>query len=298
MLMTPDGVALRYARWAETANRPRGTVVLAQGRAEFIEKYFDVIDELRSRGFGVLTFDWRGQGGSGRLTGEARKGHVVRFGDYQRDLEQMMTVVGLPDCRPPFYALGHSMGGAILIEAAKDGRTWFERIVLSAPMIGLHHVAPGGAIGLLLNLLVGIGLSRALVPGGVLTPTPKKPFENNPLSSDIDRYRRIAAYVDADSRLGLGDPTIGWVREAHAITTAFAHPSYAATIRQPILIVAAGDERLVSTPASERFARQLRAGACVTIPGARHEILMERNVYRTQFWAAFDAFVPGEQPFL
>jgi lysophospholipase len=29
------------------------------------------------------------------------------------------------------------------------------------------------------------------------------------------------------------------------------------------------------------------------IPGARHELLMERNSLRELFWAAFDAFIPG-----
>ena len=31
----------------------------------------------------------------------------------------------------------------------------------------------------------------------------------------------------------------------------------------------------------------------IVIPGARHEILMERDAIREQFWAAFDAFIPG-----
>jgi lysophospholipase len=31
------------------------------------------------------------------------------------------------------------------------------------------------------------------------------------------------------------------------------------------------------------------------IPGARHEILMERDAIRAQFWAAFDAFIPGSE---
>jgi lysophospholipase len=29
----------------------------------------------------------------------------------------------------------------------------------------------------------------------------------------------------------------------------------------------------------------------ITIPGARHEILMERDQYRTLFWDAFDALM-------
>ena len=51
--------------------------------------------------------------------------------------------------------------------------------------------------------------------------------------------------------------------------------------------------RIVSTPAIGQFAMRLRAGSHLVIPGARHEILMEQDRYREQFWAAFDAFVPG-----
>jgi hypothetical protein len=50
---------------------------------------------------------------------------------------------------------------------------------------------------------------------------------------------------------------------------------------------------LVSTPAIEEFANHLRAGSCLVIAGSKHEILREQDHYRSQFWAAFDAFVPG-----
>jgi len=49
----------------------------------------------------------------------------------------------------------------------------------------------------------------------------------------------------------------------------------------------------VSTPAIEDFAMMLRAGSHLVIAGAQHEVLMEQDQYRMQFWAAFDAFVPG-----
>jgi lysophospholipase len=73
----------------------------------------------------------------------------------------------------------------------------------------------------------------------------------------------------------------------------FRPPFYPARIRQPMLIVAAGQDRLISTAAIESFAIHLRAGSHVVIPGAQHEILMEQDQYRAQFWAAFDAFIPG-----
>ncbi len=64
-LKTRDGVSLRFARWAPPPGR-KGTVCLFQGRAEYIEKYFETVRDLRSRGFAVATFDWRGQGMSDR----------------------------------------------------------------------------------------------------------------------------------------------------------------------------------------------------------------------------------------
>jgi lysophospholipase len=54
---------------------------------------------------------------------------------------------------------------------------------------------------------------------------------------------------------------------------------------------------VVSTPAIEEFAIRLRAGSHLIVAGAQHEILMEQDRYRGQFWAAFDAFVPGTPMF-
>src|SRR5271166_5948747 len=86
MLKTRDGTVLRFARWPPPPGR-KGTVCLFQGRAEFIEKYFEVVRDLRARGFAVATLDWRGQGLSQRLTRDPHKGHVRRFADYLTDLE-------------------------------------------------------------------------------------------------------------------------------------------------------------------------------------------------------------------
>ena len=60
---------------------------------------------------------------------------------------------------------------------------------------------------------------------------------------------------------------------------------------------AAGRDEIVSTPAVEEFATQLRAGSHLIIAGAKHELIMEQDRYRAQFWAAFDAFVPGTPVF-
>ena len=86
-LTTDDGVELRYARFPPNRSPVRGTVVLLHGRTEFIEKYFETVNDLRRRGFAVATFDSRGQGGSSRLLGNSRKGHVRDFADHVNDFE-------------------------------------------------------------------------------------------------------------------------------------------------------------------------------------------------------------------
>ena len=50
---------------------------------------------------------------------------------------------------------------------------------------------------------------------------------------------------------------------------------------------------MVDTLATERFATRLKAGRLIVLPQGEHEILQERDAIREQFWAAFDAFIPG-----
>src|SRR5579864_9137617 len=72
-----SGALLRTATFpADTTTSRNRICVLLNGQTEFIEKYFEVIDELRARGFGVVTMDWRGQGGSTRSLPNPLKAHV------------------------------------------------------------------------------------------------------------------------------------------------------------------------------------------------------------------------------
>jgi lysophospholipase len=291
-LQTPDGVSLRYARWLPPPSR-KGTVCVFQGRAEFIEKYFETVRDLRARGFAVATLDWRGQGLSDRVLGDRQKGYVRDFYQYGIDLDTFMDQVVLPDCPPPIYAIGHSMGGAILLRACHDGRRWFDRIVLSAPMIDLPKKSQSTFARPALKLMKLLGRRSAYIPGADDQPIARQNFLGNVLTSDPVRFARNVAILEAEPALGLGGPTVGWADAALRAMKKFSSPSYPAALRQPILIVAAGHDQVVSTTAIENFAGNLLAGAHLILAGAKHEILQEQDQYRGQFWAAFDAFVPG-----
>jgi lysophospholipase len=295
-LKTPDGVSLRFARWEPPPGR-KGTVCLFPGRAEFIEKYFETVRDLRARGFAVAMIDWRGQGGSQRLLSNPRKGYVRRFSDYDIDLATFMQEIVLPDCPPPVFALAHSMGATALIRAAYAGHHWFDRMVLLAPLIGLPGLRRSMATRIAVRALRMIGLGGAYVPGGDASVMQQRPFIGNLLTSDPVRYARNVAVLEAEPALAIGWPTVAWADAAFRMIATLAEPGYAAKIRQPLLVIAAGHDRIVSTEAIDEFSARLRAGSHLIVPGARHELLMEQDRFRGQVLAAFDAFVPGTAAF-
>jgi lysophospholipase len=201
--------------------------------------------------------------------------------------------VVLPDCPPPIFAIGHSMGGTVMMRVARQGSRWFDRIVLSAPMIDLPGNRTSLPARVLLRVLRLAGQGSRYIPGGGDALTGSDSFINNPLTSDPVRYARNAAILEEDPTLGIASPTVAWADTAFRAMRGFRAADYPSRIRQPILMLAASNDSVVSTSAIEEFAYHLRAGSHLVIAGAKHEILQEQDRYRGQFWAAFDAFVPG-----
>jgi lysophospholipase len=291
-LKTRDGVTLRFARWQPPAGR-RGTVCIFQGRGEWIEKYFETVRDLRARGFAVAALDWRGQGLSDRALSDRHKGYVRDFSEYDIDLEAFMREVVLPDCPPPLFAIGHSTGATMLIRAAYRGHRWFDRTVLIAPLIALSGVGATPTASMIVRALRLTGFGSMYVPGGEAVVMETRPFAGNILTSDPVRYARNAAVLEAEPLLAVGRPTVAWVDSAFRAMHAIQERGFASRIRQPMLIISAGLDVVVSNAAIEEFATLLRTGSHLVVVGSKHELLMEQDRFRSQFWAAFDAFVPG-----
>lgn len=294
---TADGLNLRAARWS-CGEKARGSVTIATGRGEFIEKYFEVVGELLARRFDVVVMDWRGQGLSDRLLPDRLKGHVADFSFFEDDLDALARQVLEPFCPRPWLALGHSMGGAVLLAQAGAGRSPFARVVLSSPMIQIALPFPRAANALTAGL-ERIGLGGSFVPGRRDKPNPGAvkeslgAFDGNKLTADARRFARNAAILREQPLLAIGDPTVSWLNAAFRLTRRLRNPDFAPRTPIPVLIVAAGADRIAETPAAELYAGRLKAGAAITLADSRHEILMERDPIRQQFWAAFDAFAPG-----
>ncbi|MGV8853140.1 MAG: alpha/beta fold hydrolase [Devosia sp.] len=289
---TSDNVQLRYAFWPKGEGKHRGTICLVQGRTEFIEKYFETIADFRRRGFAVATFDWRGQGGSDRLIGNPGLGHVDRFEDYWTDMRSFHGQILLPECPPPYYLVGHSMGGLASLYTGIKDRMMFDRIFLSAPMLAVP-TKPFGLVGTarLTEVMSFFGLGHLPMGRKADRPASAASFPDNPLTGDLMRYLRSVDVLAAAPELGIGTPTVRWVAAAMAAMAEAGSDGFAERIRVPVLMLGGARDGVVSTAAIEQLGLRLRTGRHQVIAGARHELFMETDAIRGQVFAAFDAFI-------
>jgi lysophospholipase len=285
-----DGLDLRYAVFRSGLQPPKGTVVLLHGRNESIEKYFETIRDLNDMGLWVATFDWRGQGHSPRLLKNARRGHVRRFSDLERDVNTFLETIVLPDAKLPFFILGHSMGALVAMKAAPRLSNRIERMVLCAPFIG----ATGYRIP---NWLVKFLARASTVFGfGWVQFTPdrrERPFVGNNVTSDRIRFERNQTIVKTLPGLALGPPTARWIAVMIDGIESVMTMDHLRKIEVPTLIIAPSNDEIVPYACYEQLSQKFRAGKLITIAGSRHEVLQERDVFRAQALGAIGAFIPG-----
>ena len=285
-LSMADGTALRVARWPATSTR-MGTLVLLNGRSEYIEKYFEVVTELQERGFAVATLDWRGQGLSDRPLEDPLLGHVENFATYESDLQIFLDDFVAPHCPRPYRMLAHSMGGNIGLSHLARDSAMFSQAIFSAPMWGIgHRMTTDLLLRTATTMACGLGWGKK-----ALGPASKDhQFKGNRLTQDADRFAAIEEQLKQNPALRLGPPTVGWVNAALHATTALAAPGFAEAIETPILVCTAGADRVVSLAAQNALAQRLPCCEPKRFEGSRHEIMMELDVHRDAFWSAFDAF--------
>ena len=286
----PGGVRLRTVRFPTPGRKkPRGTVVLSPGRTEPLEKYVEVIGELLGRGFVVLAHDWRGQGGSTRLAADPLSGHAMGWRAYLNDYAAVLDAwaQSLPK---PWIALGHSMGGGLTALALSEGQAGFAAAVLSAPMLGLktgERKPSEVSWGAFFNGLLGRGKALPLPPTDPLNDT----FDTQTLTHDEARWARTQALITAHPELRLGGFTWGWIGFALALSRRMQRPGAAERIAIPLVVVGAGDDRLCANADAKAVAERAPKGRYLEVEGSWHEILMETDPRRAQFWDAFDATV-------
>jgi len=291
-IVTPGGTRLRSSTFERSeGTNARGVCVLLHGQTEFIEKYGEVIDELRTRGFIVATFDWRGQGASSRALPDPLKCHIRDFREYAEDLAAFLAQVIKPMGVAPPLVLAHSMGAHILLRTLHDRPGAFSAAVLSAPMMAVStRGQPAWIASLATTAMNAMGRSTDWVIGMAERDPLKLRFEDNLVTSDRKRWLQTQSVIAKNPDIRLAGPTWGWLKAANASMAREMATGFAEAIQTPVLVCGAGKDRIVLTGAEREFAARLPRGTYVEFEDAEHEILMENDSIRARFWKSFDEF--------
>jgi lysophospholipase len=286
-LVMADGWRLRAHHWpgAGTSDS-RGSLLLLTGRGDFFEKYAESVHDFLEAGWSVSVFDWRGQGGSGRLGATPMHGHAEDFSLWRRDLGEVMAWFRRLS-PPPHHALAHSMGGHLLLHHLADHPDSLSRAVLLAPMLGLRAPPFGpAAAGLLARAMVTLGQGGRYVLGG--GPYGSGGDVRQPLlTSDPARYSDERWWIDQQPELAIGSATWGWLAAAFASMGALDP----ARITTPLLVLMAGREGLVDNAATARLLANRPNIQLETLGAAAHELLRERSDIRAQVLARINLYL-------
>ncbi len=267
--------------------------MLLAGRAEYIEKHFELISDFLEMGFEVLSFDWRGQGGSDRVLENNRAGYIDDFENYVTDLDTIMDQVALPDCTPPYFIVGHSTGALVSLLAAPNFSNRIRRMVLTSPLLGLgRQPIAEPLVRVLSGFLTFVGLGETYLGSGA-TPTTSRPFAGNMLTSDTERYERMKQFIEEHRELSTGGTTSAWVFAAMRAMDRVNDMDFHRLITIPTLLISASADTVVNNQAIENLGRRLRSGYSLSVSGAKHELFQENDIYREQVLAAIKSFLPG-----
>jgi alpha-beta hydrolase superfamily lysophospholipase len=247
-----DGLRLFFRHWF--VPEPKGLVAMVHGFAEHSGRYGHVADFLCEQGWSVAAFDCRGHGQSG-----GRRAHVDHFQDYLDDTRSFLDEIKKAGYQELPIMLGHSQGGLIAaryVQMIPDG---VAGLVLSSPYLALAMKVPA------VKAVAGKVVSK-IFP----TLAMKTGLDSSVLSHDQEVVEKYAA-----DPLVSNIATARWFTE---ITEAQATAvQQAGGIKCPMLMLLAGDDRLVSAQVS----KNLFAGAASAdktlheYDGYFHEVLNE-----------------------
>lgn len=291
ILTNADRAGLRYGVLARH-EKPRANIIIGPGLSEFSHKYFETAQLLSRLRYNVYILHWRGQGGSTPYLADRFLRHSLGFDHDARDLLQFTDQV-VPDNAPKIL-LAHSMGGLISTLAVKTAPGKFAAAILSAPLFGFQHALGKKFEALLAWLPMTQKMREIYIPGGgpwIARTDPANEHKPESFSSDPVRNKLHDHWMTAEPSLRVGSPTMGFVQEASRSLLSLRDKGVAESIKTPILIFSAGQDKIVRNAPIFNLAARLPQAHHIHLPNAEHEILLETASIRRPVMKAIHSFI-------
>lgn len=280
-----DGWALRSFAWP-VEGASRGSLLFLGGRGDFVEKYLEALQHWQGEGWHLSGFDWRGQGGSGRLLADRGVCHLDSFDPLLDDLAQFVA-----DWRSrapgPHVIAAHSMGAHLTLRLLAERSVQVDAAVLLAPMVAIAAKGlPNAAVRALAGTAAAVGLGRRRIwnkdvgnDGGRMTSCP-------------DRLEDKLWWKAVQPETASGAPSWGWLHAATRSIRDLQRALPRLPMEVPLLMLASEDDPVIDVRALKRIAAPLPQAELVMFPGRSHELLREADARRLAVLGAIDAFLP------
>jgi lysophospholipase len=291
LMMQPakDSWPLRVFDWPHAV--PRGRILFQGGRGDIIEKYLESFAHWHAAGWSITAFDWRGQGGSGRLLDNPLVGHSPGFETWVDDLAVFWDRWAGQQAGPHII-IGHSMGGHLILRALAEARIAPAAAVLVAPMLGFETgIIPVPIVATLIRSIARGSVGERLAWKTNERPGADRVSRAGFLTHDPDRYADELWWKTEKPDLALGPPSLKWLADAYRSVIAL-RDSDLAGITTPMLALGTWGDRLVSPNAiAEIIPRIPTAQLHMFGKDVAHEILREADGPRDEALARIDAFL-------
>ena len=283
-----DGIKLRVCHWKNDNKLSKGTILLQQGHNEFIEKYFETIQEFLDREFSVIAFDWRGQGMSNHQLEDIHKSYIEDFSRHDRDLKYILEEIVEKNFPKPLIGIGHSMGGCLMLSAFHDHPNRFSKGILSAPMLGFRNEKFLKTASSIMNFFKR---DTDYLLGSKPNMGRETPFEENDLTSDPQRYNRIINLVRKHPEIRLWGVTNSFAKAVNKRFKLMRSKNWAEKIKLDILIINSLDDSVVDPSKTRKMSDRIQNSKILDFKGCMHEIFMEKDLHRTKMWKGIDDFL-------
>ena len=283
-----DGIKLRVCHWLNDSREKKGTILLQQGHNEFIEKYYETIQEFLDKNYSVIAFDWRGQGMSDHELKDIHKAFIKDFKRHDKDLKYILEEIIEGNFPKPLIGIGHSMGGCLMLSAFHDHPNKFSHGILSAPMLGFKNERFLKTASSLMNFF---RKDTDYLLGSTPTMGREITFDENDLTTDPKKYKRITSLVKQHPNIRLWGVTNAFAKAVSKRLEVMRKKNWAENIDLDILIINNLKDRIVDSEKINIMEKRLKKSKILKFEETEHEIFMEKDKYRNLMMKEIDKFL-------
>lgn len=279
-----DGTRLFYHRFDRDCNNV--LILLVPGWSEPYIKYTEVIYDLVQHHYCVYTYDHRGQGKSARYLTNTQISYVNNFSDYVNDLQKVVENIMSSTSASKIYAIGHSMGGLIVLSHAADHPELYNGVITTGPMLQINTgIWPYTVAYSIVTVMDWMGFGENYVIGD--HDYRVKPFIQSKTTNSEIRFKLEQDILKQNSHLIISGVSNHWLKTSMDYTALFK--SKWKQVKQDLLLLQAGDEHFVMNEAEDEFCRVTDNCKMHRFADAKHELLMEKDDIRNEvFKIVFD----------